>query len=47
MLISIRRRRRRMKRQSGRRGRHVAFAVLSKEVNALGELAASFLMMSK
>ena len=46
-MISIRRRRRRIKRQSSRRGRRVAFAVLSKEVNALGELAASFLMMSK
>lgn len=46
-MISIRRRRRKMKRPSGRRGRSVAFVVLSRKVNVLVELAASFLMMSK
>lgn len=47
MLISIRRRKRKMRRQSGRKGRPEAFVELSKEVNVLEELPANFLMMSK
>lgn len=47
MSINIRRRKRKMKRQSGRKGRLAAFVELSKEVNVLAELAANFLTMSK
>lgn len=47
MLVTIKRKRRKMKRPSGRRGRSEAFAVLSKEVNVLVEQDASFLTMNK
>jgi hypothetical protein len=47
MLISIRRRKRKMKRQSGIKGRPVVFVELFKEGNVLVELDANFLMMSK
>jgi hypothetical protein len=47
MLISIRRRKKKMKRQSGRKGRHAVFVELFKKGNVLVELDANFLMTSK
>lgn len=47
MLATTRRRKKKMRRQKGKRGRNEGFAVLFKEVNALEELDASFPMMSK
>ena len=47
MLVAIKRKRKKTKRQSRRRGRNEASVVLFKEVNVLVELDANFLMMSK
>lgn len=47
IVVSTRRKRKKMKRPSRRRGRRGAFAGLSKEENVRAELAANSLMMSK
>lgn len=47
MWISIKRKKKRMKRHSKRRGRNVVFAVLSRRVNAIGDLDVNSLMMNK
>lgn len=47
MSATTRRRRKKMKQKSKKRGRNGEFVELSKKVNALEELAASFPMMSK
>ena len=47
MLVTIKRKKKKMKRQKGKIERHEEFVVLSKGANVIVELDASFPMMNK